>query len=319
MPESASHVYRPLVYVAGPYTWPDPETNVRRAVMVGEELEASGLVTAFVPHVSHLWEQIAHHEVEHWYDYDLALLARCDAFLALPGPSVGVCAERLFAASREIPVFCEVEDVLSWARERSQKLPGRIIALGHRSMVGKDSVARVLVERHGFRRVAFADALKAIVGDLAPYFAEPLRNVVQSAGADAVKLPVVPGGRGLLVELGMSVRSHLGEDAWIRQVVEQASNGGDWVVSDLRFANEAEALRALGARLVRVERQAAPAFQNPADTALDGYSGWDAVLRNDGTFSELGTKVGQLLKQLFPDGDRQAAPLRILEGVASSC
>jgi hypothetical protein len=110
------HADRPLVYVAGPYGKPEPVENTHNAIRAAERLQSTGLVTAVVPHLSLLWHLVCPHPTDHWYDYDLALLARCDALLRLPGISVGADKEVVFARKRHIPVFHEAEEVEAWAQ-----------------------------------------------------------------------------------------------------------------------------------------------------------------------------------------------------------
>lgn len=110
---------RPLVYVAGPYTRPDPVENTHIAVMAGEVLQASGLVTCYVPHVSLLTHLISpHSEVEYWYEYDMTLLNRSDALYRVPGDSTGADAEVQFAIDHDIPVFTDRVALLEWAENQ---------------------------------------------------------------------------------------------------------------------------------------------------------------------------------------------------------
>lgn len=110
-------VDRPLVYIAGPYTRPDPVSNTHIAIQVADEMMATGLVTPVVPHLSLTWHMVApHDDVEWWYEYDLAILARCDALYRLPGESTGADAERRFAYDRGVPTFDRFEELFRWAR-----------------------------------------------------------------------------------------------------------------------------------------------------------------------------------------------------------
>jgi len=107
----------PLVYVAGPYTNPDPVMNTHRAVQWGERIIASGRAAAFVPHITLMWHVIAPHEdVEYWYDLDIAHLARCDVLFRFPGASSGADKEVAFAQSRSIPVFEDFDALMEWVR-----------------------------------------------------------------------------------------------------------------------------------------------------------------------------------------------------------
>ena len=100
-----SHVNRPLIYFAGPYQFPDPVENSHRTIKAADRLMRTGLLTAYVPHLSLLWHIVEPHDADWWYDYDLAVLARCDGLLRLPGRSIGADNEILFAESRAIPVY----------------------------------------------------------------------------------------------------------------------------------------------------------------------------------------------------------------------
>lgn len=108
----------PLVYVAGPYAHLDPVRNTHATIHAAEGLLESGLVTPYVPHLTLLWHLVAPHDEEHWYAYDLAVLARCDALVRLVGSSKGADREVQFAHDRGIPVFYRDDALLDWARAR---------------------------------------------------------------------------------------------------------------------------------------------------------------------------------------------------------
>ena len=100
---------RPLVYIAGPYTHPDPPLNVRAAIEWGEGVERLGC-DVVIPHLSMLWHLVSPAPIERWYARDLAVLARCDALVRFPGASTGADAEVDFAQERDIPCFVVGED-----------------------------------------------------------------------------------------------------------------------------------------------------------------------------------------------------------------
>lgn len=57
---------KPLIYIAGPYTCPDPVLNTRKAVAVAESVLALGGAPV-VPHLTMLWHLISPKPVEEWY------------------------------------------------------------------------------------------------------------------------------------------------------------------------------------------------------------------------------------------------------------
>ena len=116
-PDYIPHEFRPMVYVAGPYRYPDPVDNTRNAIVVAERLELSGLITACVPHVNLVWSRVHPHDAEFWLDYDIAFLSKCDALLRIPGISDGADDEILYAKEVGMSVFHNEADVLEWAKE----------------------------------------------------------------------------------------------------------------------------------------------------------------------------------------------------------
>lgn len=96
--------FKPLAYVAGPYTKPDPVINVRRAVQVGDILTKAG-AAVIVPHLSMLWHLISPKPIDCWYAQDLDLLAHCSMLVRIPGESTGADLEVEFAEATGIKVY----------------------------------------------------------------------------------------------------------------------------------------------------------------------------------------------------------------------
>lgn len=108
---------KPLVYVAGPYSRPDPVANTHNALRLAMRLYESGDVVPVVPHLTLFWHLIEPRPVEFWYEYDHHLLRRCDALFALPGESVGVENEVALARELGMPVFEDEGELIAWARD----------------------------------------------------------------------------------------------------------------------------------------------------------------------------------------------------------
>jgi len=80
------------IYVAGPYSHPDPITNTKRAIEAGDILRSLGFVP-FIPHLTMLWHFLKPHDIDYWYEYDNEWIRKCDALLRLPGESLGADKE----------------------------------------------------------------------------------------------------------------------------------------------------------------------------------------------------------------------------------
>lgn len=90
---------RPLLYVAGPYTRPDPVENTHRAARVATWIYENTRWVPMLPHITLAWHLITPRPVDFWYDLDLQHMLRCDAIVRLPGASTG--------ADRELAVALE--------------------------------------------------------------------------------------------------------------------------------------------------------------------------------------------------------------------
>lgn len=112
-----------LVYIAGPYSHPDPLLNGRNAILVAERIydRSQHELVPVVPHTTMLWQLVAPHEdVDFWYEYDMKILARCDGLLRIPGESWGADEEVRFALARGIPVFHNEDALFGWTDDRSE-------------------------------------------------------------------------------------------------------------------------------------------------------------------------------------------------------
>jgi hypothetical protein len=183
-----------------------------------------------------------------------------------------------------------------------------IVGIGHVARVGKDVAATALSRDLGFQRRAFADKLRELALEADPIVTAStqatnigvgrgrLAWVVQGIGWEEAK-NVYPEVRKFLQDLGVGARKVFGEDFWVKQAVEGIRKGQDVVFSDVRFHSEAEALQALGGKLIRIDRPGRVAEGHVSETALAGFDGWDAVIVNDGTVQDLEAKVVAQVKE----------------------
>lgn len=109
---------RALVYIAGPYTSPDPVANTRFAIEAGMALYKNERAVPIIPHLSMFAHFLDPQPVEFWYQFDLHLLARCDVLWRLPGESTGADREVDAAMRWNIPVLFDGESVVAWLRRR---------------------------------------------------------------------------------------------------------------------------------------------------------------------------------------------------------
>jgi len=101
------------IFIAAPYERPDPCFNVRKAVLIAEELIKKGHVP-FIPHLCHLWHLVSPHERKYYLDYDFKWLKNCDALFRVPGESQGADQEVIEAREWGMTVYERMEDVPNW-------------------------------------------------------------------------------------------------------------------------------------------------------------------------------------------------------------
>lgn len=71
-----------------------------------------------------------------------------------------------------------------------------------------------------------------------------------------------------------------------------------WIVTDVRFINEAKGIKKRGGLLIRVNRevkQNTKIANHPSETSLDDYKDWDYIIDNNGTLSNLIDIVKEIL------------------------
>lgn len=174
-------------------------------------------------------------------------------------------------------------------------MPYPLIGLVGAKRVGKDTYAGALIAHRGFTRVAFADPLRDMALRLDPivdwtrgFTEEPVRlsEVVESYGWEAVK-DAYPEARRTLERLGTDAIRTVVPTFWIdaaRAQIEARTT--PVVVTDVRYPNEADTIRELGGKLVRIVRPGVERSAHVADNSLDDYE-VDVERYNVGTRAEL--------------------------------
>jgi len=104
--------YQPKIYVAGPYTHPDPIINTRKAIEAGEALWQAGCVP-FIPHaMTILWHGFFPKDHQGWLDYDFHWVDACDGLLRLPGASAGADMEVARAIAKRKQLFTSMDGLI---------------------------------------------------------------------------------------------------------------------------------------------------------------------------------------------------------------
>jgi len=175
----------------------------------------------------------------------------------------------------------------------------RLIGLTGLPECGKDSIGDDLVRTHDFAKMSFAGPIK-------DGLARMLDIPWQSFEDRAVKEQEIPwigkSPRQLMQTLGTAWgRDTVREDIWIRHAQRRLDNyrriSTKVVVTDVRFPNEADWLRANGGELWHVLRKAAPnvVHLHASNIPLAVLPGADSVITNDEGLEQLRHQVARAL------------------------
>ena len=168
-----------------------------------------------------------------------------------------------------------------------------IIGLTGYAQSGKDSVADILVKNHGYKRIAFADKIKELLYETDPFVKGDyhLKSLVNAYGWDIVKKN--DEVRRMLQNMGMAARKTFGEDFWVEQALSNLHSFENYVVTDVRFTNEANKIKFIGGRLWRIKRPGVePVNDHVSESEMDGYK-VDQIIVNRGTLQELEELVNE--------------------------
>lgn len=208
--------------------------------------------------------------------------------------------------------------VHTFDRSRGQAL----IGFSGRAGAGKDSCAQALVA-HGFHSVAFADELRRqvqaawridprmLVDRTTKELPVPAMAIANCADAAFVELMRSHGedlqsprsARWLLQRWGTEYRRASNENYWIEQALlrlRRLRAGGVHriCITDVRFANEARTIDALGGQVLLVVRPDLPALDDAAATHASeaGHLPPPAgIVHNDGTLDHLQSDLWRVL------------------------
>ena len=173
-----------------------------------------------------------------------------------------------------------------------------IIGLGAYRRVGKDTFGNFLIEacrerdpNFAIGKRSFAYKLKQVCHDLyswaglrEPEFYETREG---EQYREVVLRQIGKSPRQIWIDMGTkTVREHVYEPTWLDYLLKGQHDLDVLVIPDVRFPNEAEAIREAGGVLVKIVRPGFGPGPDVADRALLDYEGWDYVIGGDAGSSE---------------------------------
>lgn len=170
---------------------------------------------------------------------------------------------------------------------------------------GKDTVGQYLVEKYGFTRVAFADAVRDCLYALNPRVATRtlgiprVKELVDAVGWEEAKKE--SDVRELLQRMGTEVGRQLIDDqVWLTIALRKTRGLNCIVFTDVRFPNEAEFVRELGGIVVKVDRAGVTSINGHSSDAGLAPQYLDHILLNDGSLDDLYETVDRMMpKEIY--------------------
>lgn len=178
-----------------------------------------------------------------------------------------------------------------------------IIGLAGKAGSGKDTVADRWSTTAPFGRVPFTEPLKDAMRVI---FGLTQAQLYTEEGKNAVDKFWDASPRELLQKFGTDCcRQSFRDDIWVRSAERRIAGlpFDNIVITDVRFINEAEAIKSWDGYLVKVDRPGYSRLteeqqQHESETALDDWAEWDAVISNEGSLEELVEKASEVLETL---------------------
>ena len=170
-----------------------------------------------------------------------------------------------------------------------------IITLSGKQFCGKDTVAKILLEKlSGFRRIGLADAIKLKYSERTGFSIEEIEKNKSQYRPDLIAL----GNEGRAID----------PDYWLNTILEQNCNV---IVPDVRMPHEVEVFKSHNAFCIRVEassearsKRGVLARENDyTETALDNFDKWNYVIKNEGSYEQLCDSAEPLISAIVKHFD----------------
>lgn len=179
---------------------------------------------------------------------------------------------------------------------------------------GKDTVRGLLVRHHGYTGLALADPIRAMLRALLAHVGqgdgwmserERKEQPVPAIGASYRQLAQTLGTEwGRAIDPGLWLRLAEARMALMREALRMDADDC-FVISDVRFPNEADWVRRLGGQVWRVHRPGVEPVRAHASESSIEQIGVDRTVRNTGTLLALEAEVQRLMAGEVASGEAQ--------------
>ena len=178
-----------------------------------------------------------------------------------------------------------------------------IIGISGKAGSGKDTAAKMLEVLYANPNISYEDFANRKYKNFADiqimHFADILKETVQAlfgigeweTGTQEGKKVTISWidktVRELLQEVGQGLRDAVDPNLWIKALFANTEDWSNYIIADVRYPNELEAIKERDGVLIRIDRKGAGAGNHSSETALDNYKEWDVHIENNGSIEDL--------------------------------
>ena len=178
-----------------------------------------------------------------------------------------------------------------------------IIGISGKAGSGKDTAAKMLEVLYANPDISYEDFSNRKYKNFADiqivHFADILKETVQvlfgigeweTNTQEGKKTTIEWIGktvRELLQGVGQGLRDAIDPNLWIKVLFANTENWSNYIIADVRYPNELDAIKERNGVLLRINRKDAGAGNHSSETALDNYKEWDLVIDNNSTKEDL--------------------------------
>lgn len=142
----------------------------------------------------------------------------------------------------------------------------------------------------------FAYALKECVANL-------LHTTVDNLNLESYKRSTINwldnmSVRELLQKFGTGIRNSVDENFWVKCLLTDYTEKQAWIITDVRFTSEIQALQDRNAILIRVNNTRINSGNHVSETELDNCNEFNYYINNEGTLKDLFMEVYTVYKSL---------------------
>ena len=178
----------------------------------------------------------------------------------------------------------------------------RMIGILGRKGVGKDLIADYLVSNYHYDKRSFARPLKRASQVLFGFTDEQVdgseKEVVDPHWGITPRAVFQWLGTEVFRKQIQTLVPEVKDNFWVELAMKDITTKDKVVISDVRFANEVEAIRRKGGKIIKVMRPGGSLDQHISEAGIDQIKDYDYGLINNGTIKELYGKLDVIMREM---------------------